>query len=270
MPDIFLLKAIAKSLLLPPTGLLLVALIGLAIIRRHPRTGRTLATAAVATLLALSMPIVAGGLVRLLDDSPPLDLAVAKTAQAIVIPGGGVRRNALEYGGDTLGRLTLERVRYGARLAKVTGLPVLVTGGSVLGDGEPEAKLMREALANEFGVSVHWVEDRSRNTRENAVNSSAMLHADHVRSIVLVSHSFDVSRARSEFIQAGLRVIPAPTAIPSKDVVWPGDFVPGIAGLQASYYACYEIAASVWSRLTSGELASIARQTGPERREHVK
>ena len=87
MPDVFLLKAIAKAILLPPTGLLLVALFGLAIIRRHPRTGRTLATAAVATLLALSMPIVAGSLVRLLDDSPPIDLAVAKTAQAIVIPG---------------------------------------------------------------------------------------------------------------------------------------------------------------------------------------
>jgi hypothetical protein len=38
----------------------------------------------------------------------------------------------LEYGGDTLGRLTLERVRYGARVAKKTGLPVLVAGGSVL------------------------------------------------------------------------------------------------------------------------------------------
>ncbi len=173
MPDVFLLKAIAKSLLLPPTGLLLVALIGLAIIRRHPRTGRTLATAAVATLLALSMPIVAGGLVRLLDDSPPIDLAVAKTAQAIVIPGGGVRRNALEYGGDTLGRLTLERVRYGARLAKATGLPVLVTGGSVLGNTTPEAVLMKEALESEYGVAVRWVEDRSRNTQENAAYSAA-------------------------------------------------------------------------------------------------
>ena len=118
MPDPLLIKAIAKALLLPPTGLLLLALIGLAMIRRHPRAGRLLATASVLALLALSTPIVAGALVRLLDDSPPIDLAMAKTAQAIVIPGGGVRRNALEYGGDTLGRLTLERVRYGARLAR--------------------------------------------------------------------------------------------------------------------------------------------------------
>ncbi|MCU0694501.1 MAG: YdcF family protein, partial [Polyangiaceae bacterium] len=124
---------------------------------RHPRSGRLLATASVLTLLALSTPIVAGALVRLLDDSPPIDLAVARTAQAIVIPGGGVRRNALEYGGDTLGRLTLERVRYGARLAKQTGLPVLVTGGSVLGNTVPEAVLMKEALENEYGASVRRI-----------------------------------------------------------------------------------------------------------------
>ena len=53
----------------------------------------------------------------------------AADAEAIVILGGGTRRNAPEYGGDTLGRLTLERVRYGAQVAKLTALPVLVTGG---------------------------------------------------------------------------------------------------------------------------------------------
>jgi len=61
--------------------------------------------------------VVANGLLRLVDDSPPVTLAQARSAQAIVILGGGVRRNAPEYGGDTLGRLTLDRVRYGAMVA---------------------------------------------------------------------------------------------------------------------------------------------------------
>ena len=77
---------------------------------------------------------VADGLLRLVDDSPPpVTLAQARSAQAIVILGGGVRRNAPEYGGDTVGRLTLDRVRYGAFVARATGLPVLVTGGVVRG-----------------------------------------------------------------------------------------------------------------------------------------
>jgi uncharacterized SAM-binding protein YcdF (DUF218 family) len=250
MVDVFLLKAIAKALILPPTGLLLLALMGLALIGRHPRTGRAMAAAATMALLVLSTPLVSNQLIRLLDDSPPLDLAQVRSAQAIVIPGGGVRPNALEFGGDTLGRLTLERVRYGARVAKQTGLPVLVTGGSVLGDSETEAKLMRDALDNEFGVTVRWIEDRSRNTRQNAEFSAAILRAQGIRRVVLVMHSFDMPRARSEFARVGIATIPAPTGIPSDTIDWPSDVFPGIGGLQASYYACYEWAALTWRSLT--------------------
>lgn len=249
MPDPLLLKAIAKALLLPPTGLLLLALIGLALIRRHPRGGRLLANASVLTLLALSTPIVAGALVRLLDDSPPIDLAVAKTAQAIVIPGGGVRRNALEYGGDTLGRLTLERVRYGARLAKQTGLPVLVTGGSVLGNTVPEAVLMKEALESEYGVPVRWVEDRSRNTRENALNSASMLHVSGVHRAILVAHSFDVPRASTEYARVGIQVLVAPIGLSNRTDTW-GSLVPSSASLQLSSIACYELVGLTVQRLS--------------------
>ena len=40
-------------------------------------------------------------------------------ADAIVILSGGLRDYAPEYGGSTVNRITLERVRYGARLARV-------------------------------------------------------------------------------------------------------------------------------------------------------
>ncbi len=250
MNDLATFKLVFKVLALPPTGLLLSALIGLAMIRRHPRAGSALSAASVGVLLALSTPIVASALVRLLDKSPPLDLAVARTAQAIVIPGGGVRRNAAEYGGDTLGRLSLERVRYGARLAKQTGLPVLVTGGSVLGDSETEAALMRKALTEEFGVPVRWIESRSRNTRENAQLSAEILKAADIQTIVLVMHSFDVPRTTLEYERAGIRVIPAPTGIFGHEIELPMDLMPGITGLNASYFACYEFAALAVSRLT--------------------
>ena len=252
MPDVVLVKALAKTLLLPPTGPLLLVLVGLAVVGRHPRSGRIVAAAGAFALLGLSLPIVSTTLIRFLDDAPPLDLAQARTAQAIVVPGGGVRRNASEYSGDTLGRLTLERVRYGARLARQTGLPVLVTGGSPTGDTLPEATLMKAALAEEFSVATRWTEERSRNTRENAVYTAAILRADGVRKIVLVAHSFDARRARAEFARAGIdEIIVAPTGIPGTEIDWPGDFLPSIAGLQASYYACYELAALALNSLTN-------------------
>ncbi len=244
MIDPLWLKALAKTLLLPPTGLLAVSIIGLAIRKRFPRSGATLAWSGVLTLLLLSIPAVGVLLVRILDTSPAFNSARPSDAQAVVILGGGVRRNASEYGGDTLGELTLERVRYGARVAHLTRLPVLVTGGTVL-RGEPEAKLMRASLESEFGVNVRWAEDRSRTTHENAVNSAKILRSAGVHSVVLVAHSFDMLRARAEFAAEGIETIPAPTGIPSVKDATLFDYLPSLGGLRTSYYAVYEILANL-------------------------
>jgi uncharacterized SAM-binding protein YcdF (DUF218 family) len=251
VPDgLFWLKALLKALVLPPLGPLLLAALGLAMIGRF-RAGRIVAWAGIGLLLALSTPFVAFLLSTLLDTSPPLDIERARGAQAIVILGGGVRRHAVEYGGDTLGRLTLERVRYGAQVARRTRLPVLVTGGSVSG-GQPEAVVMQAALEREFGVPVRWMEARSRNTHENALRSAEILAREHVSRIVLVAHSFDMPRAKAEFAAQGIEAIPAPTGIPSAEFDTVLDQLPSLGALQTSYFALYEIFANVarWFTVT--------------------
>jgi uncharacterized SAM-binding protein YcdF (DUF218 family) len=246
----FALKALVKALVLPPAGPMLVALAGLLLSRRAPRTGRTLAWTGAVSLVLLCLPLVAGLLARPFD-APPVDLAEAKRAQAIVILGGGTRRRAPEYGGDTMARLTAERVRYGARVARQTGLPVLVTGGSLPDVQTSEAAIMREVLESEYGVAVRWAEDRSRNTLENARFSAPLLKADGVSTIVLVAHATDMPRARAEFAAAGLGTIAAPTGLSSPGGLVPMDFVPSAAALQASHDALYEILANV-ARIASG------------------
>jgi len=238
---------------LPPTGLLLLAVAGLALRHRLPRAGIAMAWSGVVLLFLLCFPVVSGFLVRSLDRSPPFDIVHAPEAQAIVILGGGVRRHAPDYGGDTLAELTLERVRYGARVARLTHLPVLVTGGTVL-DGEAEGKLMQAALEREFGVNVRWVEDRSRNTHENATYSAEILHRAGIGSVVLVAHSFDMPRARAEFASAGIRTLAAPTGIPSDEAPRVMDFVPSMGGLRTSYYAVYEIVGNLvrWTSRAMG------------------
>jgi uncharacterized SAM-binding protein YcdF (DUF218 family) len=199
------------------------------------------------------MPIVAELLTRFVDTSTPFDVNAARSAKAIVILGGGTRRNAPEYGGDTMATLTLERVRYGARVARLTGLPVLVSGGSVLG-GEPEAKLMAASLEHEFGVQVRWVEARSRTTHENAVFSAATLKREGIDHVVLVTHVFDTRRAVAEFQAQGVSVVVAPTGgyrnhgDDDRDIF---DYLPSMGGLTRSYYVTYEILANL-VRFASG------------------
>jgi len=244
MLDPLWLKAVIKALVLPPTGLLLIAVLGLALGARLPRTGRSLVAAGVFGLLVISIPVTADFLTTFVDTSPVLELEDARTAQAIVILGGGIRRDAPEYGGDTLGTLTLERVRYGARVARLTGLPVLVTGGTVLA-GEAEATLMQATLENEFGVPVRWAEVHSRTTHDNAVLSAQMLRKHGVKRVVLVAHSFDMRRATAEFAAQGIETIGAPTGKHGATPYTVLDFLPGMGGLQGSYRATYEILANL-------------------------
>ncbi len=245
--------------MLPPAGLVLLALTGLALSLRYPRAGRMVAAAAVLALLALSLPITSSLLVDALDPPAPFAAADAQGAEAIVILGGGIRHDAPDYGGeDTLSALTLERVRYGARIARMTRLPVLVSGGGLDG-ATSEAVLMQRALEDEFGVPVRWLETASLNTHENAVMSASVLKAAGVHKVVLVMHAFDMRRATAEFRSQGITAVPAATNLPAHGASTWFDWVPSMAGLYASYYACYEILANLVRALQSGRHVNLRR-----------
>src|SRR4051794_28339980 len=107
MDALFIAKKIIAVALLPPNASLLLALIGLTLLSRRPRTGRMLAWAGVVSLLAVCLPVVADALMRLTDNDLKLDLERAARAQAVVILAGGLRGSAPEYGGDTLNSMSL-------------------------------------------------------------------------------------------------------------------------------------------------------------------
>ena len=239
---LFYLKKTIAALMLPPSGPLLLAISGLLIRRWVPRTGAALTWGGALILLALSVPVLSSALESLVGDAKPLDLREARLAQAIVVLGGGLRHKALEYGGDTLNRLSLERVRYAAVLARQTKLPVLVTGGSLY-RGSSEGEIMFNVLQSEYNVPVRWVETSARNTHENAIFSARILRAEGVSNVLLVSHGIDSRRARREFNAAGIEVIAAPTVIPDPgmSVETLGDLIPSMGALQASYLALYEL-----------------------------
>jgi uncharacterized SAM-binding protein YcdF (DUF218 family) len=237
---VFFLKKVVSSLLLPPTGPLLLVIFGLIVIERRPRLGRIASWIGVGTLILLSLPVVSGELIKLVADDSELDLRAATDAQAIVVLAGGMRQSAREYGSDTVNAFSLERARYAAFLSRRTGLPILVTGG-VVQPGEPEAELVRRVLEEEFGVKVRWVEMTSRNTHENATHSAEILRRSGVTRILLVTHAFHMRRAQREFGALGIEVIPAPTRIPNSQHDLALEFVPSAAALNTSYFAAHEL-----------------------------
>ncbi|HTT13186.1 MAG TPA: YdcF family protein [Burkholderiaceae bacterium] len=239
----------ATAFLLPPTALLLLALAALIWLRDHPRTRALIVVASLGGLLALSLPVVAFALMRALEPAP-LDEAVLKKAQAIVILGGGRNRTAPEWGGVTVNAITLQRLRYGAKLARISALPVLVAGGAPDGSGAAEADLMRAILQDEFGVRVRWIDDESMTTRENA-RFSAQLLLPAQRRVVLVTDGWHSARARAEFEQNGFEVIPAPTGLVGSRPFSLYQLVPNVESLRYTHIALREWFSAIWYRLTT-------------------
>ncbi|AOF82002.1 hypothetical protein BSY238_1326 [Methyloversatilis sp. RAC08] len=233
---LFALKKLLSTVLLPPVSPLLVSTCGLLLRRRHPRTGAALAWSGLIALWLLATPVVSGWLER----STYATDAVAdlSEAQAIVILGAGSTDNLVDYDGQTVNGFALERLRAGARLARQTGLPVLVSGG-VVWQGKPEADMMADAL-QEQNVPVRWIESASRDTGDNAALSAAALGSDGITRVALVTHAFHMRRAMEHFRRAGLTPLAAPTLIRREGGVTAGDLVPTMRALSQSWVALHE------------------------------
>lgn len=239
---------VASALLLPPTLLLLLALAALALMRRRQRLGAALCALCLVATLALSTRAVADVLLRSLEP-PPLQAPERAGAQAIVVLGSGRNLGAPEYGGETVSGSTLENVRYGARLARATGLPLLVTGGRPTGGSQSEAQLMRGILEREFGLPVRWVDPAADTTRDNALNSAALLAPSGVERVLLVTAAAKMPRAAAAFERAGLHVIAAPTSYAGQHAWQPTHLIPSAESLPLTYLALREWAAILWYRL---------------------
>jgi len=242
------LKMLLQPLLLPPGGPLLLAAAGTYLIGLRGgggrRAGWALLVAGLATLWLLAIPAVADALSEAVQRYPALDLDRPVQAQAIVILGGAAGRpSAPEYGGAPAAAAgLLERVTYGAFVAHRTGLPVLISGEY------REAAAMRASLVRDAQLEPRWVEDRSRDTFQNAQFSAPILKAAGVSRIILVTDATHVWRAAHEFTSAGLSVVPAPEGM------WRhgGDlrgYLPSSAALDQSRVALHELFGDLARRL---------------------
>ena len=245
---------LVELLLLPPGVLVLGLLLGLLIQIRWHWAGGAMIGAVTMTFLALSLPQTGHRLLAGLDAyAPALPVEPPKAEkgkgpQAIVILGSGRYADAPEYGSDTVSRFELERLRYGARLQRATGLPVLLSGGSVHGEAEPEARLAREVFVKDLGGEVRWLEERSRTTWENAQYSEDLLTASGIKQIYLVTHGWHMRRAAWSFEHAGIHVTPAPLGF---STLGRGDreilgYLPSAFGLLASNVALHERLGFLW------------------------
>ncbi|MDO9371091.1 MAG: YdcF family protein [Gammaproteobacteria bacterium] len=208
-----------ETLLFPPASIIVLLVVGLLLLLLHRQRRWALAVMwfAIVSLYVLSLPSTAHVLTQSLEIYPALQAHDLKNnaAQAIVVLGAGRYPDAPEYGGDTVSTGGLERLRYAVHLHRLTGLPLVVSGGSPFGEPVPEAVLMKESLVNDFQITAVWLEDQSHTTAENAFLTKALLDKHGIHHIYLVTHAWHMSRAVRIFEQTGLAITPAPSMFSS-------------------------------------------------------
>ena len=126
--DEMLIRALLKSLLMPPLINIVVIVAALLLLRRWRVLQSLLIILSLLSLLLLSLPPVSSFLASQLERYPALIWQEINPDdyQAILVLGSGRLRQAPEYGGvDIPKTLGLERLRYAAYLQRKTGLPIM-------------------------------------------------------------------------------------------------------------------------------------------------
>ncbi|MBN80923.1 MAG: hypothetical protein CMJ70_12370 [Planctomycetaceae bacterium] len=249
--------SVAKSIAQPYCTLLLIVALGLLLLARHkPVNWRRFALpwAAWCGLVLLSLPLISQFLCRTLESGYPPTRNLPGQVDAIVVLGGGVQPSDQVLVSSAATSGTLRRCISAAEVYRRCGdIPIVCCGGPTL-DGQvmSEAEAMRDCLVSmQVPAERIILENKSRNTRENATYALEVLQRHSLKYVGLITSARHMNRAVSCFKVVGLDVAPLPcghrlkTTSPSCFQSW----VPSASSLNAANGAIQEWLGIAWYKL---------------------
>lgn len=207
---------VAGFFLNPSTALLLLLLLGTVLLwSRWARGARRLVAVSALLLLVAGLSPLGHALMLPLENRfPRSEIAQGQSIDGVVVLGGAQdMSNTLRRGAPALNEAS-ERLLEAAALAwRYPEARILFTGGSnaVFGDRQSEASGARQVL-QALGVEPGrlLLEDRSRNTYQNAQYSLALAKPENGQRWLLVTSAGHMPRAMGCFRKAGFQVQPWP------------------------------------------------------------
>ena len=207
----FILKKILTPFLMPPgifIGLLICAGIWL-FFKKHWKAGFLNCLIGIFMWL-LSLSPVSDTMLRGLES----DFKIPKNlhGDVIILLGGGVTDKApdLTGVGAPSGDM-LERTVTAVRIQKRLNVPIIVTGGVVFKGKAAEAPIVKRFLVD-LGVPSERViiEDKARDTIENAKYSKEICEKNGYKNPILVTSAYHMKRAVLSFKKVDMDVLPFP------------------------------------------------------------
>jgi uncharacterized SAM-binding protein YcdF (DUF218 family) len=207
----FILSKTAALLLLPSNFLIAIGIVGVALLLTRWRRAGTRLMALSLVLLALAGFLPIGAVLEHTLESrfPPWDPSRG-APDGIIVLGGAIDPTLSREYGTTQFIESGERITVIAKLARdYPNVRIVYTGGSgsVFGHSDPEAHYVRQIVAS-FGVPPERVllEDRSRNTYENALFTKQLVKPKPGERWLLVTSAWHMARAVGCFRRVGFPV----------------------------------------------------------------
>jgi uncharacterized SAM-binding protein YcdF (DUF218 family) len=240
---VFLLKKIISAFLLPPGCIIIILFVaGIWYFRHRCRSCGIFSLTLGLILWILSLGPTANFLMKRLESG--LTIPAHINGDVIVLLGGGANDSVQDLSGigvpsdDMMSRLVTA-----VRAQKRTGIPVLVSGGPMEDKRIPESWIVRRFL-HDLGVpaSKILVEDRSRDTVENARYVSEICSRFGFRRLILVTSAYHMKRAQLAFQQQNLAVIPLPASLryDARNNITPYTYLPSAMSFASTATALHE------------------------------
>jgi uncharacterized SAM-binding protein YcdF (DUF218 family) len=247
-------------------GMVLVAL-GVRVEGRPPKIAAKirrwwLPLVGIGVLYFFSIEPVANRLVRALESSPPHTARSDVTYDAVVLMGGMVDEPATLASGEPSFNDNVERMLASFDLLRRgAARDVIISSGPVGTPAPVEARVIAREL-EDWGISPDRivVEDRARNTHENAVYVAAIAEERGWRDLVMVTSAFHMRRAVECFNAVGLKVDTLPVDFRSYDPkTHTGSLLPRAHALAVSEMAIREEVGRVVYRIRGYGKASLSQ-----------
>ena len=239
--DLFLLKKIIGTLLMPINVILLLLIFALIVYKSRPSLSFKMFASATCLLFLSSFPPVADHLMTSIEnDYEPFSLS-SEPIDYIVILGCGHTTNYALPTTSQLKTCSLQRLVEAVRIYKLHPEARIITSGYSGSDPVPNALVVKQA-AILLGIPEHKIitESFPKDTEEEAE-----LIAPRVKgtTVVLVTNADHMPRSINYFKAHGVDPIPAPAGYWVKNVnskkTW-ADFTPQSHKLQQTTIAWYE------------------------------
>lgn len=216
---LFVISKVVGFVLLPSNLIAFVGVFGLAgLLIGWRRVGcALLGVSAIALAVAGWSPLGAWALQPLEDRFPPP--RVEGPVAGVVMLGGAVNVHITEDRGAAALNDAGERVTATAALAqRYPNARIILSGGAGHAESVSESATAKELLVA-MGVPTARIEleERSRNTCENAEESSALARPDAGETWLLVTSASHMPRAIACFRAAGFAVVPYPVDYRTRD-----------------------------------------------------